>query len=176
MTQRSWKKYVIIEILIIMIVSIGLTFYITRNICFVAEIRGNSMAPTFSDGDKCLALRLHSEKIEYGIYVAYCPELDEDICKRLIGIEGDTIEFRDGIIYRNGVRLDDSYVKYNEIYQGTFTVPKGKVFLVGDNRSDSWDSRYWDDPYLDESNLIGKLVFQLNPLWKLGIVKGCDHA
>lgn len=68
---------------------------------------------------------------------------NEILIKRLIGLPGDKIEIKDGIVFRNGEEIKEDYVKNNIKYNGTFDVPENKFFFLGDNRSNSDDSRLW---------------------------------
>ena len=81
--------------------------------------------------------------------------------KRVIGIGGDTISFQDGYVLINGQRADESaYLSSNieTFCDRTFTVPDGCVFVMGDNRHYSWDSRYFKNPYISKEKIIGKYM------------------
>ena len=85
--------------------------------------------------------------------------------KRVIGTAGDHIEFHDGYVYINDELLDESdyipdYVDTNCVE--TFDVPTGCVFVMGDNREDSYDSRFWEYPYISTSDVISKVIFFCN--------------
>ena len=79
-----------------------------------------------------------------------------DFVKRVIGMPGDTIEIHDGAVWINGAKLNEPYIKEQmdpiEKY-GPVTVPPASYFAMGDNRSDSYDSRYWG--FVPRANLIG---------------------
>jgi signal peptidase I len=81
--------------------------------------------------------------------------------KRVIGIAGDNIEFHDGDVYLNGELLEEDYLDFDTDTNCSknFVVPEGKVFVMGDNRENSTDSRVWEDPYVDVSDINGKTIF-----------------
>ena len=92
----------------------------------------------------------------------------ELLSKRVIGIAGDTITFVDGKVVINDEVLDESEYLAEEIRtecEKTFEVPRNCVFVLGDNREDSYDSRYWDEPYVRLRDIEGKLISTI-PLGK----------
>jgi signal peptidase I len=100
------------------------------------------------------------------------PQQENVLIKRLIGLPGDTIEVEDGAVYRNGKRLNEPYIKEPMTKDQTgnpdFGVGKplklgpGRLYVMGDNRNDSNDSRYWGT--LDHSRVIGKAEVIFWPL------------
>ena len=67
-------------------------------------------------------------------------------------------------------QLEEKYVKNNEDYDGSFEIPEGKYFFLGDNRAQSDDSRYWENPYVDEKDIEGKVQIRIYPFNKIGKV------
>ena len=94
----------------------------------------------------------------------------EDLIKRVVGIEGDTIEIRDHKLYRNGEPVSEPFI--NEEMNSDFPpfrVKPGHIFMMGDNRNDSYDSRYWGDvPY---KNYVGKAEFIFFPFNRMGRIR-----
>jgi signal peptidase I len=150
---------------------------------FVAEPRyipSDSMLPTLHIGD-----RLVVEKISYlfqppkfGDIVVFQPpeELqsrgyskDQAFIKRVIAKPGEIITIVDGKVYINGQAVQENYIA--EPVDQPFPpvqVPKDEFFVMGDNRNDSNDSRYWG--FLPAKNIIGRAVFRFWPLDRIGLV------
>lgn len=136
-------------------------------------IESGSMIPTLEVKDRLIANRVHNpEKLKVGDIVIFnSEELDELLIKRLIGLPGDKIEIKNGTVFRNGEELQEDYVKNNERYDGVFEVPDGKYFFLGDNRAHSDDSRYWENPYIDASEIEGKAILKYYPIKDFEIVR-----
>ena len=85
--------------------------------------------------------------------------------KRLIGLPGETIEVKEGKVYADGVELDDSFIKdsQNQAGDGIYTVPEDCYFFMGDNRNNSNDSRFWNNPYVPIDNIRAKAKCILFP-------------
>ncbi len=89
--------------------------------------------------------------------------------KRVIGLPGDIIDMKNGIVYLNNVPLTETYIKGKTFTNGLkvpFTVPANKVFVMGDNRESSQDSRELGP--IAMSSLEGRAIFRLWPLQKFG--------
>ena len=84
--------------------------------------------------------------------------------KRIIGLPGDTVDIIDGKVYINGELLVEDYIKETMVGSfGSYDVPEGSYFMLGDNRNNSNDSRYWYNTYLDRDDILGKVVFKYYP-------------
>ena len=134
--------------------------------CFkISVVDGSSMDTTLHDGQK-LILGLHSYDFEEikkdDIVVCYAPQLSEDIIKRVIGVPGDHVVISDNQLYLNGTLIQEDYIKEPMVTENIdVTVPEGKLFVMGDNRNNSGDSR-WDAVGLIDiqKDLKGKIVFK----------------
>ena len=87
---------------------------------------------------------------------------DEDLLKRVIGLPGDNITIQDGIVKVNGQSLAEPYITEPPAYNGSWEVPQGQYFVLGDNRNDSRDSHQWG--FLPRENIIAKAVWIYYPL------------
>lgn len=122
-------------------------------------IPSTSMVPTFDVGDVFIFQK--TKHVELDQVVIFYQELDGErdiLIKRCMGLPGDTIAVHDGRVYRNGEALVEPYLNEAVVY-GTFeeyTVPEGKMFVMGDNRNASYDSRAFGA--VDLENVIGRPV------------------
>jgi len=165
---RFFKEWVI-PILSALIIA----FLINKFLFFNVYVPTGSMIPTINENDKGLVSVIYNtNNMKRGdIIVFYSQEFSETFIKRLIGLPGDKIEIKNGIVFINGEQLQENYVKNKDKYNGTFNVPEGKYFFLGDNRPNSKDSRLWKNPYVDSSDIKGKLQFRFYPFKDFGIVK-----
>lgn len=144
-----------------------------------------SMEPTIMVGDNVFAQKVTLNlggHVETGDIVVF-DNIDTSsehstLIKRVIATEGQTVEFEDGIVYVDGVALDEPYadgytvelipspVAGNLTYP--YTVPEGYVWVMGDNREDSLDSRYFGP--IPEKNLIGVAFLRYWPLNRIGML------
>ncbi len=99
-------------------------------------------------------------------------ESDKHIIKRVIGTPGDEVQVIGKKVFVNGKEITEDYADIQWIHGGIKNfgptrVPENKVFLMGDNRDDSRDSRYWEDPFLEIERIEGRAFFIYWPRWKI---------
>jgi signal peptidase I len=171
----------VIETLVLTLV----IFFVIQN--FVAEpfqVQQHSMDRTFAQGDYVLVDRLSHLWSPYArgqVVVFGAPastRLNEPFIKRVIGIGGDTVEVRDGQVFVNGVALDEPYLFQNDAHvaeptvasgdQSRWVVPAGELFVMGDHRQVSEDSRVFGP--IPVSSVIGRGLVRYWPLGELGII------
>jgi signal peptidase I len=154
----NWKRFVL-DILETLVLAVVLYFGINA-ISARVRVDGFSMRPTLQDGEYILINKLaykFSEPVRGDIVVFKFPvNPEEDLIKRIIGIPGDTINIQDGVLNVNGVVVDEPYINAPPAYNGTWQVPEGQLFVLGDNRNDSRDSHQWG--LLPIENVIGRAV------------------
>lgn len=133
----------------------------------VVTVDGRSMVPTLQDGDR-LILTDVTTRYKHGEIVVISRADDDPLVKRVIAVGGDTIDLRDGKVYLNGEELDEPYID-QETYDISpeppdfpLTVPPGYVFVMGDNRGNSLDSRSIQVGLVDTHRILGKVVIHLS--------------
>ena len=171
-------------------IAVLLALFIRTFVVQAFKIPSGSMEPTLLIGDHILVNKfiygvkipfIHSTVIpisrpERGDVVVFIYPVDKskDFIKRVIGLPGDKIEIRDKNIYVNGNLYVDEHGKYEEKgavrgkpdHPDRFTVPKGHIFVMGDNRDHSYDSRFWG--YVPIETIKGKafIIYFSWPHWK----------
>ena len=154
----NWKRFAL-DILETLVLAVVLYFGINA-VSARVRVDGFSMRPTLQDGEYILVNKLaykFSEPVRGDIVVFVFPvNPEEDLIKRIIGVPGDTITIQDGMLRVNGVVVDEPYINAPPAYNGTWQVPEGELFVLGDNRNDSRDSHQWG--LLPIENVIGRAV------------------
>lgn len=156
------------------IAAIIIAFVINKLIFFNVTVPTGSMLPTINLGDKILVTRVHNKNnLKHGdVVVFHSDELKEDLIKRLIGLPNDEVEIKeDGSVYVNNEKVDESYVVYPGGKIGKFKVPEGSYFFMGDNRANSLDARYWDQPFIPAKDIMGKARIIISPFSRFGKLK-----
>jgi len=140
------------------------------------RVEGISMEPSLHDGQFVVVNRLAyewEEPIRGDIVVFYFPQNpSRRFIKRVIGLQGDTINIQSGQVYVNGVLLEEPYIAAAANFSGEWTVERGKVWVLGDNRNNSSDSPDWGSLPVDE--IIGKAIFVYWPLDTVGLIPHYD--
>ena len=138
----------------------------------VVEVDGESMLKTLNDKDR-LVLWTIGYQPEQGDIVVVDRYTAAPLIKRVIGLEGDTVRVEEDAVYVNGLRLEEPYLdgSYPNIPNGMeVTVPDGCVFVMGDHRNNSTDSRSESVGCVREENLVGKVIFRFYPFDAIGDV------
>lgn len=143
----------------------------------IVQVDGSSMNPTLYNGDRVLIASFMQP--QYGDVVvvdSYIP-YGKPLVKRVIGKAGDTIDidFDLGIVYRNGEALWEPYIKEPTLmYEGVnfpIIVPDGCLFLMGDNRNNSKDSRDREIGCVEEGDVLGVALYRIMPFDEMGVIQ-----
>ena len=146
---------------------------------FVARaftVDGPSMLPTLHDGERLmvdkLTYRFREPQRGEIVVFRYPADPREHFIKRIIGLPGDVVEIRAGRVYVNGSALDESYLATPTWGQfGPVRVPAGRYFVLGDNRTNSEDSRYPQVGFVPRSYLEGRALWRFWPPSRIGILR-----
>lgn len=157
----------IVSIIVPAIVAVCLVF----TFCFrTAGVDGSSMNPTLINADRLIITAGIGSVTNGDIVVSSQPNiLEKTLIKRVIAVEGQTIDidFEQGVVYVDGVALDEPYIaaptRERLDFRGPVTIPEGYVFLMGDNRNRSTDSRSNQVGLIDENYIMGRVLFRFLP-------------
>lgn len=161
----DWAHLLIIAVACVVII---LTFFFR-----IVSVDGRSMMNTLLDGDKVVVTNfLYTPKNNDIVVISHAEKYDKPIIKRVIATEGQTlkIDFENERVYVDGTLVDEPYVS-SQLKEGNgeipSVIPEGKVFVMGDNRYESLDSRSVEIGLIDEENIIGKAQVILYPFSRL---------
>lgn len=139
----------------------------------VLQIFGNSMTPTMQNGDIVFSLKTNS--FQRGDVIAFYYN-NKILVKRVIGCPGDWVDLeQDGVVYVNNEMLSEPYVT-DMAYGDTnialpYQVPDGRLFVMGDHRSTSVDSRNTAVGCVAQEQIVGKIVFRIWPIGQFGLIE-----
>ena len=159
-----------IKLLVILVIT--LTIVLIRIwVLDVVTVSGSSMKNTFFDGEVCLVKKGERESYErFDVVVAWINGMP--VIKRIIGLPGEMIKIEEGVVFINGERLKGTHGE-NTLNGGIATDPyglsEGEYFLMGDNRSESFDSRSYGG--VKQSNIKGRIIFRLYPFDRFGFIE-----
>jgi signal peptidase I len=174
--RRSATYKTLLELPIILLISFVLVFGFVRPVIAAPFYVGSeSMVPTLMVWDRVLINKLAYDfaRPQRGDIVLFeSPEGGkEPLIKRVVGVPGDTIEVRAGTLYVDGLRQREPYVnnRFRNMQSpyGPTEVPEGHYFMMGDNRGNSADSRFFGP--VPEENLIGEALFRFWPPGRVGV-------
>ena len=165
----SFLRHYLYEMIVVLIALILFT-----TVCAPGRIPSSSMEPTLNIGDIAITnnLAYMSKSPQRGDIVTLKSDAtgNKTLIKRIVGLPGDSMMFIEGQIYINGERILEDYLPTGTETESfkDFEVPAGHYFVMGDNRSNSYDSRHWSNPYAPEESIHGKMyaVIPLSRLYK----------
>ncbi|MBP1925050.1 signal peptidase I [Sedimentibacter acidaminivorans] len=168
-------KYFIKEWIIPILVALVIVLFLNKFIFILVTVPTGSMEDTIIPGDRLYVNEIFDiNKAERGdIIVFRSIELDNKrLVKRLIGLPGDKVEVKeDGSVVVNDKKINEPYAIKSTGQAKTFNVPEKCYFFLGDNRPISYDARFWDNPYISEEQIIGKVLFRFFPFNRIGSVE-----
>lgn len=153
------------------VVSAGIiAFIIITFIGQVTVVKGASMEDTLFNRERliCNKIIYRLTDPQHGDIVIFKPPIDQNhnYIKRVIALEGDKVKIVDGIVYLNGERLEENYVTHRSFEtMPEITVPENSYFVLGDNRVNSSDSRFWG--FVPRKNIIGKASVVFWPITRV---------
>ncbi len=179
----------IVELVGVVVVAILVAVLLRTFVVATYSIPSGSMEPTLQIGDRIVVNKLsyHLHGVDRTNIVVFSTPPNEDcagppvadLVKRVIGLPGEIISLQDGDVYINGRLLPEPFLPpnvRNDTYPGpsgdgyslhhAYRIPAGDVYVMGDNRPNSCDSRYWGP--IPESSIVGKVDLRIWPLSRIG--------
>lgn len=164
-------KSFIRDLIIVVVIVIGISFFIKPII-----VKGSSMVPTLENKDYLLINKqaYNLGEPERGDIVVFPHEEGDGeeslYIKRVIALPGDRLVIKNGNVYINDELQEEEYIKNAATTSGKidFVIPEGEIFVMGDNRENSSDSRYFGTVTIDD--VLGEVMVRLFPLNKIGSV------
>lgn len=166
--------------------AIGIIIFIFIRAFFFSNyvVEGESMMPTLQDGNKLVVNKFGYQVSDLKRFdvIVFHANAKEDFVKRIIGLPGDKLEYRHDQLYINGRKINEPYlnaykqkspgVKITGDFSlkeitGEDTVPEGKLFVLGDNRLGSWDSRHFG--FISIGQVVGKVDLRYWPLNEMDV-------
>lgn len=189
-TMMKTVVHFFLDIIETIVVALALFVIIYLFLVQPHQINGNSMYPSFFDGEYLLTDKLsyRFKDPQRGDVIIFhapagarCPkELQCDFVKRIIGLSRETIEIKEGKIYINGSLIEESYVQTNDEVinrevktELQFVLKEDEYFVMGDNRSHSSDSRAWGS--VPKENIVGRAWIRYWPLKRAGIIAEASY-
>ncbi|MGI6140125.1 MAG: signal peptidase I [Caldicoprobacterales bacterium] len=186
MLKKTWK--ILLELIQMVVFAMVLAVLINLFLFQPVRVEGNSMEPTLQNKDFVILSRIGKTlnlELDYGDIVVIDRRIErkrsllDDIqdlglfnrmgnrnllIKRVIGLPGDTVEIRSDGVRRNGILLDEPYLVEEYVYHSEerYLVPEGNVFVLGDNRNNSMDSRVIG--FIPIDNIKGTMVLDVSKL------------
>jgi signal peptidase I len=179
----------VVELVAVVVVAIIVAVLLRAFVVATYSIPSGSMEPTLQIGDRIVVDKLsyHLHGVDRGNIVVFTTPPNEncagppvaDLVKRVIGLPGEVISLEDGKVYINGRLLPEPFLPPDirtDTYPGpsingyalhrAYRIPAGEVFVMGDNRPESCDSRYWGP--IHESTIVGEVDLRIWPLSRIG--------
>lgn len=145
------------------------------------RVKGRSMEKTLIEKDYLLVEKLSymtGEMQRGDVIICYFPQNNEYSCvKRIIGLPGETVEIKNGIVYVNGIQLNEPYLtnEVNAMHDGKWLVEEDTVFALGDNRRVSHDSSAKDVGCIPMERVVGRVRCALFPTSRAQILRHVDY-
>jgi len=183
--KKKWdKKSVIKEVrdyVFLIILAFVLAFLMNKFVYANAEVPTGSMIPVVQPNDRLIVNRLAYlfEEPKRGDIVMFAfPDDEKDnYLKRIIGLPGEKVEIKNGLVYINDSEkpLDEPYINDppNGNY-GPYNVPEGCYFMLGDNRDESKDARFWNNTYVKKEKIVGKAWLKYYP--NIAILHSAEYS
>ncbi|MCE4956811.1 signal peptidase I [Macrococcoides caseolyticum] len=176
--NKELKEWIISIVIAVVLVLVVRTFFFSQY-----QISGDSMAPTFENKERVIINKMSTwtNQLHHGDIIVFHANEEKDYIKRLIGLPGDKVEYKNDILYINGKAIKENYLISNKQLSGpnqltedfsvkmlansggSDVIPDGKFLVLGDNRAISLDSRRQEVGLIDSKSVVGKVSLRFWP-------------
>jgi len=158
----------LVELLKSIIIAIIAAILIITFVFETVRVDGYSMNPTLNDNDRLIVEKVtfYFRQPEPGdiVVIKYPANVEEKFIKRVVATEGDKVKIEKNTLYINNVPQQEEYIMEDTMFDfAEVTVPAGTIFVMGDNRNNSRDSRYPDVGFVSNSLVVGRAVLRIYP-------------
>lgn len=171
--KRLYKQY---DLMAFLAYILAIYVFINGFLFSVSPVEGGSMEPTIHQGDYLIIEHINPSYERLDFMVVQPNNHDQFMIKRLIGLPGETIMIHDDRVYVNGEALDESmYILDDQVTRCvgespcTFNVEEGHYFFLGDNRTNSYDSRHFGP--LNKDEIFGHVTYRIRPIRSIGRIE-----
>lgn len=166
----------LVEILKSVIIAIIAALLIMAFVFETVSVDGYSMNPTLNHKDRLIVEKVtyyfHKPQAGDIVVIKYPADIKEKFIKRVVAVPGDKVKIENNMLYINNKAKEEKYIlehKMNDFQE--VTIPNDTIFVLGDNRNNSRDSRFEDVGFVSTKLVVGKAVFRLYPFNNIGILK-----
>lgn len=169
--------YDLLDWIRVIVIAVCIALFLNYFVIINSTVPSGSMEPTIMTGSRMIGFRLSYVfgEVERGdiIIFKYPDDTSQNFVKRVIGLPGETVEIIGGVVYIDGTELEEDYLEVVPADEdwGPYVVPEDSYFVLGDNRNNSRDSRYWSNTYVPEDYIIGKALFCYWPFDCIGLLE-----
>ena len=158
------------------ILTAGAVFFVIIYVVTLQQVVGPSMDSTLKNQDVVILFKSHYKLFDMKRFdiIAFNYADTKYLIKRVIGLPGDKVEYKNNVLYINGKEIEEEFLEghktndFNTLSLGYETIPEGKYLVLGDNRENSLDSRSFG--LIDEKDILGKVTIKIWPFYEFDIV------
>ncbi len=174
------KKKFIREMIIYLLVIVISVIFVPKYIAQRTVVDGESMMNTLSDGDNLIVEKIsyrfsNPDRFDIVVFYPFGKEENEYYIKRVIGLPGEHVSIHDSSIYIDGELLEENYgmdpIRYAGTASNGIMLGEDEYFLIGDNRLESYDSRYPEIGPVSKDKIAGRAVLRIYPFKKFGLIR-----
>ncbi len=162
---REWVRSILLAVVLAVIIRL---FFFQ-----VTVVEGTSMYPTLDNHERLIVNKavFYLKQPEKGDIIVFNYSANRDFIKRVVALEGDVVEIKNGRLYVNNQLKEEPYIKnYTMVDFGPVVIPEGHVFVLGDNRNNSMDSRDPSVGYIPLENIKGKALLVFWPPFNMRLL------